>query len=115
MSLPYKGLVRRCYKLMHDVEVIDQLIDDRLYVPSALIQANITDMVFKGVWNGITQTIFNRIMRVFIASRMWSPRGRSKKAEWDAIIAAARTVSDQKGRVFLQVVETSLAMTGIAA
>jgi len=115
MSIPYKGLIRRGYKLFHNVEAIDQLVDDRLYVPPTLIRENITDMVFKGVWHGDTQGIFNRIMKTFVLDRMWSHRGQSKKAEWDRIIADARTVSDRPGRVFLEVVEASLATTGVAA
>lgn len=115
MSIPYKGLVRRVYKIAHNVEVIDRLIDERLYVPAALIRENITDMVFKGVWHGDTQALFNRIMKTFVLDRLWSRRGQEKKAEWDRIIAEARTVSDVPGRVFLQVVEQSLATTGIAA
>jgi len=115
MSIPYKGLVRRAYKLMHNVEVIDQLLDDRLYVPASLIRDNITDMVFKGVWTSGMQAIFNRIMKTFVSNRMWSVRGRAKKAEWDRIIADTSTVSDRPGRIFVQVVEQSLAATGIAA
>jgi hypothetical protein len=72
-------------------------------------------MVFKGVWHGDTQALFNRIMKTFVLDRLWSRRGQEKKAEWDRIIAEARTVSDVPGRVFLQVVEQSLATTGIAA
>lgn len=114
-SIPYKGLVRRLFKLKHNVEVIDRLVDERLYVPASLIRSNITDMVFKGVWHGDTQSVFNRIMKTFVFDRLWSVRGQNKKAEWERIISETQTVSDRPGRVFLDVVEASLSATGIAA
>ena len=114
MMLPYKGVLRRSRKLAHNVDVLDRLIDERLYVPSAAVQGYVKELIFKGLWNQAERSTFNRIVSAFIGSRPWSQRARALAAEWQKILDAARNVSDQRGRVYFAVVEQALQYTGVA-
>lgn len=112
MSIPYKGLVRRALKLWHNVEVVDALLDTRLYVPVGQIKDNIAELVFKGTWTPDMNALVGRIHKAFVLDRLWSQRGAAKRDEWARVIAEARRVGDEQGRVFLQVVEQSLQYAG---
>ena len=114
LMMLYKGIRRRRLKLAHNVEVLDQLVNERLYVPSTTVENYIRDLVFKGLWESEARGSFERLVRVFVAMRPWSQRARATASEWAAIAARARTVTDQRGRVYSSVVEESLFRTGIA-